>query len=200
MADSTPLNKDLFLDGIERGIRHLHSLGIVHNDIHPDNVMLDEMDGPVIIDFDSWGKEGQELGPGMKKGTSEWSTNGSLYDYALFENDIFGLSKLREFIYDPSSGKLISKSTSANSSQTSTSSSSQPRRATVPKTCPMRLEQLRSHPSRETDRHCQNTITPPPPKEKEKQYKFWAWGKIKEQADKQMAEPRKQPERQRMLM
>ncbi|KAG6092423.1 hypothetical protein E4U30_005425 [Claviceps sp. LM220 group G6] len=42
--------------------------------------------------------------------------------YALFENDVFGLSKLREFIYDPSSGKSLDKSTSAKSYQTSTSS------------------------------------------------------------------------------
>ncbi|KAG6151909.1 hypothetical protein E4U37_004428 [Claviceps purpurea] len=58
----------------------------------------------------------------MKKGAVEWSINGSSYEYALFENDNYGLSKLREFIYDPSSGKSLSKSTSANSSQTSASS------------------------------------------------------------------------------
>ncbi|KAG5990451.1 hypothetical protein E4U52_004561 [Claviceps spartinae] len=51
----TPFDKDRCLDGIERGIRHLHSLGIVHNDLKPDNVMFDELDRPVIIDFDCWG-------------------------------------------------------------------------------------------------------------------------------------------------
>ncbi|KAG6198424.1 hypothetical protein E4U35_007080 [Claviceps purpurea] len=107
VQDSTPLNKDLFLEGIGRGIRHLHSLGIVHNDINPDNVMLDELDRPIIIDFDSWGREGQKLSPGMKKGTLEWSINGSSYDYALFENDIFGLSRLKEFIYDSSNGEPV---------------------------------------------------------------------------------------------
>ncbi|KAG6072847.1 hypothetical protein E4U15_006739 [Claviceps sp. LM218 group G6] len=91
-----PLNKDLFLEGIERGIRHLHSLGVIHNDIKPQNIMLDELDRPVIIDFDSWGRQEQELE--MKKGTPEWSINGSKYEYALCENDMFALSKLREFI------------------------------------------------------------------------------------------------------
>ncbi|KAG6219138.1 hypothetical protein E4U26_007325 [Claviceps purpurea] len=57
----TPFDKDLFLEGVERGVRHLHSLGIVHNDINPDNVMLDELDRPIIIDFDSWGRKGQKL-------------------------------------------------------------------------------------------------------------------------------------------
>ncbi|KAG6298411.1 hypothetical protein E4U45_005126 [Claviceps purpurea] len=79
--------------------------------------MLDELDRPVIIDFDSWGREGQKLGPGMKKGTLEWSINGSPYEYALCENDMFALSKLREFI----SREPLAESTSASASQASTS-------------------------------------------------------------------------------
>ncbi|KAG6261673.1 hypothetical protein E4U48_007618 [Claviceps purpurea] len=118
MADSTPFDKDMFLDGIERGIRHLHSLGIVHNDINPANIMLDELDCPIIIDFDAWQKNGQELG--ITKGTSGWMIEGS--EYALFENDFFAFSKIQEYIYDPSSGKPLSRSTSSNSSQTTTSS------------------------------------------------------------------------------
>ncbi|KAG6111891.1 hypothetical protein E4U13_004543 [Claviceps humidiphila] len=87
MQDSTPFDKFLIYEGIERGIRHLHSLGIVHNDINPETIMLDKLDRPVIIGLDNW-----------------LSINGSKYDYALFENDIFGLSKIVEFIFDPSSG------------------------------------------------------------------------------------------------
>ncbi|KAG6094461.1 hypothetical protein E4U30_003335 [Claviceps sp. LM220 group G6] len=90
MQDSTPFDKGLFFEGIERGIRHLHSLGIVHNDINPKTIMLDKLDRPVIICLDIWR-----------------SINGSKYDYALFENDIFGLSKILEFIYDPSSGEPL---------------------------------------------------------------------------------------------
>ncbi|KAG6245556.1 hypothetical protein E4U23_005282 [Claviceps purpurea] len=54
MNESTSFDKDLCLEGIERDVRHLHSLGIVHNDISPANIMFDELDRPVIIDFDSW--------------------------------------------------------------------------------------------------------------------------------------------------
>ncbi|KAG5986692.1 hypothetical protein E4U52_008357 [Claviceps spartinae] len=105
MQDSTPFDKYLVLEGIERGIRHLHSLGIVHNDINPATIMLDKLDRPVIIGSDIW-----------------QSINGSKYDYALFENDIFGLSKIIEFIFDPSSGDSSSdESTSENASQASTS-------------------------------------------------------------------------------
>ncbi|KAG6098591.1 hypothetical protein E4U30_007790 [Claviceps sp. LM220 group G6] len=117
MAESTPFDKDLFLEGIERGIRHLHSLGIVHNDINPTNIMFDELDRPVIIDFDSWGRKGQKLEYGMKKGTLAWSINGLPYDYALFENDVFALSKLREFV----SSVPLAESISANASQASRS-------------------------------------------------------------------------------
>ncbi|KAG5991209.1 hypothetical protein E4U52_003907 [Claviceps spartinae] len=89
MNESTDFDKDLFIDGIERGIRHLHSLGIVHNDINPRNVMFDELDRPIIIDFDSWQREGQKLG--YKAGTLDWRIEGT--EYARFENDFYGLSK-----------------------------------------------------------------------------------------------------------
>ncbi|CAG8020086.1 unnamed protein product [Penicillium olsonii] len=43
---------DEWFRGIESGLRHLHTLGIVHNDINPNNIMF-EGETPVIIDFDS---------------------------------------------------------------------------------------------------------------------------------------------------
>jgi serine/threonine protein kinase len=48
-----------YLLGIEAGIKHLHALGYVHNDINPMNVMISEHNTPVIIDFDSCVKVGQ---------------------------------------------------------------------------------------------------------------------------------------------
>ncbi|KAG6201917.1 hypothetical protein E4U35_005562 [Claviceps purpurea] len=95
MEAGTPFDKDRCLEGIERGIRHLHSLNIVHNDISPYNIMLDETDHPVIIDFDSWRQNGQELG--RKKGSRGWSIEEE--EYARFENDFYSLSKIREFLY-----------------------------------------------------------------------------------------------------
>ncbi|KAI1175754.1 kinase-like domain-containing protein [Nemania sp. FL0916] len=44
---------DRYLPGIEAGLRHLHALGLVHNDLNPNNIMIAEDDRPVIIDFDS---------------------------------------------------------------------------------------------------------------------------------------------------
>nr|AAY23171.1 putative serine/threonine-protein kinase [Penicillium chrysogenum] len=46
-------NMKTSLDGILAAIKHLHSLGIVHNDINPANIMLDEDGTFILIDFDS---------------------------------------------------------------------------------------------------------------------------------------------------
>ncbi|KAG6308709.1 hypothetical protein E4U44_007441 [Claviceps purpurea] len=59
--------------------------------------MLDETDHPVIIDFDSWQQNGQELG--TKKGSRGWSIEEE--EYARFENDFYSLSKIREFLHAP---------------------------------------------------------------------------------------------------
>ncbi|KAG5996556.1 hypothetical protein E4U52_006368 [Claviceps spartinae] len=179
----TPFDKDIFLDGIERGIRHLHSLDIVHNDINPSNIMLDELDRPVIIDFDGWQKNGQKLG--TKKGTPGWRIEGA--KYVRFENDFYGLSKIREFLRDPSSRDPFAESTSANASQAFTSATTStrgPRDVT---------DSLTTTPELPVKGDEQNTTIQPSPKEKEEQYKYWGW-------DKQKAGPGEQSERQCMLM
>ena len=50
-----------YLPGIEAGIRQLHALGLIHNDLNPSNVMITEDDTPVIIDFDSSSAPGTPL-------------------------------------------------------------------------------------------------------------------------------------------
>ncbi|KJZ70629.1 hypothetical protein HIM_09984 [Hirsutella minnesotensis 3608] len=92
---NAPFNKDLCLQDMEQGIQHLHSLGFVHNDINPMNVMVDEMDRAIIIDFDSCQQVGHKLG--LKAGTHGWSTQE--LEYARFDNDFIGLSRLREYMY-----------------------------------------------------------------------------------------------------
>ncbi|EPS31263.1 hypothetical protein PDE_06218 [Penicillium oxalicum 114-2] len=85
------------LPGIEDGIKHLHSLGLVHNDINPSNIMLDG-DRAVFIDFGSCRKLGQSLkGVGC---TYEW------YDeqvqQSVFENDLNALEEIRIWLGDDS--------------------------------------------------------------------------------------------------
>ncbi|CAK7269261.1 hypothetical protein SEPCBS119000_003479 [Sporothrix epigloea] len=90
----TPFDKQRCLEEIESGIRHLHSLGLVHNDINPANIMLDDADRAVIIDFDSCQHEGEELG--KKAGAISWSIEDATH--ARHENDFFGVSKLKEHL------------------------------------------------------------------------------------------------------
>lgn len=46
------INIDNVLEGLKDAVKHLHWLGFCHNDIHLDNIMLDEHDEAVLIDFD----------------------------------------------------------------------------------------------------------------------------------------------------
>jgi serine/threonine protein kinase len=58
------------IEGMKRGIDHLHALGLVHNDLSPSNIMLDERDTAIIIDFGSCRRIGKNL-QGVGR-TYEW--------------------------------------------------------------------------------------------------------------------------------
>ncbi|KAK4144166.1 uncharacterized protein C8A04DRAFT_36824 [Dichotomopilus funicola] len=75
---------------VESGIKHLHVLGFVHNDINPSNIMLDG-DKAVIIDFESCRRAGESLEDCGR--TYEW------YDEevntSLPQNDLDALEEIR---------------------------------------------------------------------------------------------------------
>ncbi|KAB8356448.1 hypothetical protein FH972_024031 [Carpinus fangiana] len=82
---------DVWIKGIQAGLKHLHSLGFVHNDISPSNIMFgSDDDSPIIIDFDSCCRIGEDKGE--KKGTPGW------YDPAVTrsmpENDFLALEEM----------------------------------------------------------------------------------------------------------
>ncbi|GFF60998.1 kinase-like protein [Aspergillus udagawae] len=81
------------LDGIFQGIKHLHSLGLVHNDINPTNIMFDEYGTPILIDFDSCRKVGESLRDTETKRTYQWHDPQT--DTALEKNDLDALEELR---------------------------------------------------------------------------------------------------------
>lgn len=89
-----PVDTDAFFRGIENGIRHLHSLGLIHCDLNPTNILTNG-DTPVIGAFDSCQWEGDVLG--FMDRTRGW-TNEDLM-FALPENDHYRLSMIREFLY-----------------------------------------------------------------------------------------------------
>jgi serine/threonine protein kinase len=92
MREAATFDKSLCLRGIEDGVRHMHSLGLVHNDLNLSNIMMDG-NRPVVINFDSCKREGDVLG--LKGGTFDWQVEGTVY--AMRENDYFSLSKICEF-------------------------------------------------------------------------------------------------------
>ena len=67
-----PVDRDVIVSGIAKGLQFLHdTIGLVHNDINPSNIMLDDQGHPVIIDFDSCAPIGQDM-DGRKTGTFGW--------------------------------------------------------------------------------------------------------------------------------
>lgn len=74
------------LDGILAGIGHLHSLGLVHNDINPANIMIDDDDSLILIDFDSCRYIGESLRNTQTKRTHHW--HDPSVDTSLEENDL----------------------------------------------------------------------------------------------------------------
>ena len=95
--DSKPLDKASCFRGIVAGVKHLHSLGMAHNDINPSNVMLDEEDRPVIVDLGSCKPFGEKLNEG---GTPGWN-DGFDEDVSTASNDRIGLTKVGEWLGIP---------------------------------------------------------------------------------------------------
>lgn len=81
------------LDAIESGLKHIHSLGLVHNDVNPSNIMRDGDDW-VLIDFGSCRRVGESLDYVGR--TYEW------YDEAVKEslptNDLGALREIRTWL------------------------------------------------------------------------------------------------------
>ena len=89
--DITEKEKLAYSTAIGDGIRHLHQLGLAHNDINPSNIMMDG-EKPVVIDFDSAMPIGEKLGD--KVGTFGWELEGA--EFSERENDLYGLKKIQE--------------------------------------------------------------------------------------------------------
>lgn len=75
-----------YLEDILKGIRHLHSLGLVHNYVNPANIMLDGDGTAVLVDLDSCRRIGESLGETRTKRTHHWHDPG--VDIALVKNDM----------------------------------------------------------------------------------------------------------------
>ena len=93
------------LDGVLSGIRHLHSLGLVHNDITPANIMLEEDGTWVIIDFDSCRRVGEVLRDTATKRTYGWHDPG--VTVSCEKNDLDACSELQVWLFGLSTAEFL---------------------------------------------------------------------------------------------
>jgi serine/threonine protein kinase len=90
------------LDDIEAGIDHIHSLGLVHCDIKPENILVDVPNRRFVVgDFDSTHQRGERLA--IKWGTPGW-TNERFME-AHREVDFHGLSMIRNWLENKGFGE-----------------------------------------------------------------------------------------------
>lgn len=85
-------------DKLLAGIKHLHSLGIIHNDITPSNIMIDEDNTLVLIDFDSCRRPGEALG--NTKRTYGWYNPN--ITTAMEQNDLDAFAELQTWLFGTS--------------------------------------------------------------------------------------------------
>lgn len=88
-----PYDATAFYNDIEAGLKHLHSLGYAHNDLNPNNVMVDAEDRLVIIDLGAAMPLGQFLHQG---GTAGWNTG--FEENSSVSNDEIGLRLIKEYL------------------------------------------------------------------------------------------------------
>ncbi|POR37654.1 Uncharacterized protein TPAR_02142 [Tolypocladium paradoxum] len=96
---STPafqqLDKAKFIEALESAVDYVHSLGLAHNDINPDNIMV-KGDMPVLIDFGSCQPYGKRL---QSLGTRGWYEE--LFFTSEKKHDQYSLGRLREWLQKP---------------------------------------------------------------------------------------------------
>jgi len=91
-----PLDKVPFMEGLKSAIKHLHSLGLAHNDLNPRNVLVSAEGMPVLTDFDSCIPFGEKLK--YSRGTPGWIDPGEDYKTSEARHDIYGLEKIRAWL------------------------------------------------------------------------------------------------------
>ena len=62
-------------------------------------MFLDDDDVPIIIDFDSCGKEGEDYG--MEGATYQWTEVKYDFERSVSENDFSGLRRIHQYPEDP---------------------------------------------------------------------------------------------------
>jgi serine/threonine protein kinase len=79
-------------EGVVAAVKHLHGLGLAHNDVCPHNVCVDDQGRPAIVDFDSCLPFGEKL----LKGVAADAYGG--HQVSAKENDLQGLEDFKYFL------------------------------------------------------------------------------------------------------
>lgn len=67
--DAPRFDLSVFESQLRDAVRHIHELGLAHNDLNPSNIALNERDEPILIDWGSCNKFGEGL---ISAGTPGW--------------------------------------------------------------------------------------------------------------------------------
>ncbi|KAK7414841.1 hypothetical protein QQX98_006356 [Neonectria punicea] len=93
LPNASLAEKKMYYEGIEKGIHHLHQLGLVHNDLKPWKILV-KGNTPIIAGFGRCKREGEEMGRGYE--ASPWIVDG--LKVACKENDLRCLEALENYI------------------------------------------------------------------------------------------------------
>jgi serine/threonine protein kinase len=101
-ASCHPLpDKEKLLQGSEAGIRHIHSIGYVHNNVHPTNLMVLDDGTLVVIDFNMLTRKGDM----QYGGRLEWSDQE--VNVASEKRDWDGMQEIRTWLDEGTEKKWL---------------------------------------------------------------------------------------------
>lgn len=95
------------LRDILSAIKHLHLLGIVHNDINPANIMLDNDGTFILIDFDSCRYIGESFRKSKTKRTIYWHDDS--IETSLEKNDLDAFKDLQIWLFGSAGEEFVFK-------------------------------------------------------------------------------------------
>lgn len=93
--DPRELDVAACMKGIRAGIDCLHSQGFAHNDLHPSNIAMDKDDEPIILDFGSCRRFGEDL---LSGGTPGWIDED--YSTSAQDHDERALEKIEAWLVE----------------------------------------------------------------------------------------------------
>lgn len=94
-----PVDNAAFIETLESAVRHLHSIGLAHNDINPANILVNSDNLPVLVDFGSCREIGEKLT--TCRGTPGWVDDEDDYSTSEMQHDIFAIEKIRAWLEKP---------------------------------------------------------------------------------------------------